>query len=35
MRDVVLELQVKGVTEYDSYEWQRQMRLTWNATEPG
>mmetsp|Transcript_14690 Transcript_14690/g.16987 ORF Transcript_14690/g.16987 Transcript_14690/m.16987 type:complete len:283 (+) Transcript_14690:344-1192(+) len=35
MRDVVMELKLHRVTDYDSYEWQKQMRLTWNATEPG
>ena len=35
MRDVVLELRLKSVNDYESYEWQKQIRLTWNASEPG
>ena len=35
MRDVVLDLRLKGINDYESYEWQKQIRLTWNASEPG
>jgi hypothetical protein len=35
MRDVVFELRIKGIDDYDDYEWQKQIRLTWNATESG
>ena len=35
MRDVVMDLKIHGVADYESYDWQKQMRLTWNATEPG
>jgi hypothetical protein len=35
MRDIVWELKVKQITDIESYEWQKQIRLTWNATEPG
>lgn len=35
MRDVVLNLRMHNVTDLESYEWQKQMRLTWNASEPG
>jgi hypothetical protein len=34
MRDVVMELRLKGVNDYESFEWQKQIRLTWNASEP-
>ena len=34
MRDVVMDLRQKGVNDYESYEWQKQIRLTWNASEP-
>ena len=34
MRDVVMDLRQKGVNDYESYDWQKQIRLTWNATEP-
>lgn len=34
MRDVVMELRQKEVNDYESYEWQKQIRLTWNASEP-
>lgn len=35
MRDVVFELRINGISDYDDYEWQKQIRLTWNATESG
>ena len=35
LRDVVLNLRVQGISDIESYEWQKQMRLTWNASEPG
>ena len=35
LRDVVLDLRVQGISDIESYEWQKQMRLTWNASEPG
>ena len=34
MRDVVMDLRLKGVNDYESYDWQKQIRLTWNASEP-
>lgn len=35
MRDVVLSLRLENITDFESYEWQKQMRLTWSASEPG
>ena len=34
MRDVVMDLRQKGIDDYESYDWQKQIRLTWNASEP-
>lgn len=34
MRDVVLDLRLKGVDDFENYEWQKQIRVTWNAAEP-
>ena len=33
MRDVVSDLESKKVTNIDNYEWQRQLRMNWNADE--
>jgi hypothetical protein len=35
MRDVVYEMQLKNIDNIDDYEWQKQMRLTWNGKDQG
>ena len=35
MRDVVHELKTKSIDNIEDYEWQRQMRLTWNGKDLG
>ena len=35
MRDVVFDLKQKGIDHVDHYEWQKQIRLTWNGRENG
>jgi len=31
MRDLVLELKTKGISTIDDFEWQKQVRLTWQG----
>lgn len=35
MRDVVFDLKQKNITHAEHYEWQKQIRLTWNGRENG
>lgn len=35
MRDVVFDLKAKRVDDFEHFEWQKQIRLTWNASESG
>jgi len=35
MRDVVYELKSKKVDNIEDFDWQKQMRLTWNGKDLG
>lgn len=35
MRDVVYELKSKKIDNVEDFEWQKQMRLTWNGKDSG
>lgn len=35
MRDVVFDLKQKNISHAEHYEWQKQIRLTWNGRENG
>ena len=35
MRDVVNELKYKKIDNVEDFEWQKQMRLTWNGKDSG
>lgn len=34
MRDVVMDLKDKGIEDDEAYDWQKQIRLTWEADKP-
>lgn len=31
MRDVVFELKIKSISNMEDFEWQKQLRLTWQG----